>query len=404
MSSGNHQKLRRARSIVLGNVHWFLSGILAAAIVPAFLSVHLPLAVNWGRLIPIYWVGLAVRAVLVAVVLFVVGFPLEQTLRPLFIHYKNQKSRIPFFVLFAAGMIWKFGLITGITLVVLGVALAELVDRANGDLVHLWHQFRPVFPPAAYFFFGLILVFAYNDFIASTKDPGAYDWLFLKMDFYLGFRPSLSALAHATAKHLPAWGLHFAEYIYYAMFNQIGAALIILAMHSGTKQALRFVGTLLTAYYLALILFFFWPSMGPFYTCPNHFEQFSNSLATYGSQLGAVFKYHLLNTNRAFSQVDTDYFIAFPCLHIAQPLIVLWFLRRWKRITIVLLLYDLILLPSILLLEWHYFVDVIGGLIVAAIAIWLNRARDQQPSNRRHTKKELTEVESITSAAPVIVG
>jgi membrane-associated phospholipid phosphatase len=68
-------------------------------------------------------------------------------------------------------------------------------------------------------------------------------------------------------------------------------------------------------------------------------------------------------------RISTDYFIGFPCMHIAQPLIVMWFLRRWKRMLIVLCAYDALLIVSILLLEWHYLVDIIGGVLVAAISI-----------------------------------
>jgi len=364
------------RHMLSGNVHWLVSALLVALIVPAFLSAHLPLAVNWGRLIPIYWVGLSVRSIFLAAILFLIGFPRQVTLQPLWNHFKQQKARLPFFVLFAAAMVWRFGVITGIMLVVLAAVVAELVDRAKGNLWVICRQTLPIFAPALYFFLGLILVFAYNDFIAAVKDPGAYDWLYLKIDAYLGFRLSVSELAHRITTYLPSWAPNTVEFIYYGMFNQLGAALIIVAMHSGTKQALRCVGTLLTCYYIALLLFYFWPSMGPFYTCPHHFERFSQSLATYGSQLGAVFKYQLLLHNRGLSQVDTDYFIAFPCLHIAQPLVVLWFLRRWKRILAVLIAYDIVLIFAILLLEWHYFVDVIGGVLVAALAIWLNHKSD----------------------------
>ena len=68
-------------------------------------------------------------------------------------------------------------------------------------------------------------------------------------------------------------------------------------------------------------------------------------------------------------RISAGYFIAFPCMHIAQPLIVMWFLRRWKRMLIVLCAYDCLLIVSILLLEWHYVVDIIGGILVAGIAI-----------------------------------
>jgi hypothetical protein len=99
-------------------------------------------------------------------------------------------------------------------------------------------------------------------------------------------------------------------------------------------------------------------------------------LATYDYQQNAVLKARLLTTSyKQFNTINADYFIAFPCMHIAQPLIVMWFLRRWKRITYALILYDVVLVPAILLLEWHYLVDVIGGILVAGAAIGLASIR-----------------------------
>lgn len=67
--------------------------------------------------------------------------------------------------------------------------------------------------------------------------------------------------------------------------------------------------------------------------------------------------------------IDTDYYIAFPCMHIALPAIALWFVRPWKRIVVALAVYDAMLFIAILLLEQHYLVDLIGGLVVAAISL-----------------------------------
>jgi hypothetical protein len=368
------EKAARSAPFAAVEFHWIATGLLAIFVVPAFLALKLPLSVNWARLLTIYWVGLSLRSVVFAVLLMVIGLPFHRTLTPLWAHYKSQKARFVFFIVFAAGMIWKFGLFTGVVMIVLAILLGEIVDRAQGDLNAIVGNLKPLIQPSIYLFLGLVMVFAYNDVIATIRKPSAYDWLYLKMDSYLLGGSSVSAIAHSLIRRMPTSAV-WAELVYYGMFNQIGAALILLGVYVGRKEAVRYVGTLLTAYYLGLLLFFLWPSMGPFYICPSHFSEFPKFLKTYGSQIGMVQKAQLLATNRSLSQVDTDYFIAFPCLHIAQPLIVAWFLRRWKRIMIFLLAYDVLLIPAILLLEWHYVVDLIGGVALAWLAILLNQPR-----------------------------
>lgn len=364
-------KQRSLVSFAALDLHWIAGLLLGVVVVPAFLFLKLPLSVNWGRLVTIYWVGLSLRSIAFAAVLLVIGLPLQQTLTPVWEHYKKQKPRFAFFVIFAIAMLLQFGPISGLVLIVLAVVLGEIVDRTHGDLNAITQLLTPILLPSVYLFFGLVLVFAYNDVIASIRNPSAFDWLYLKLDSYLLAGSSVSAIAHFLIRRAPGSAV-LSEIVYYGMFNQIGAALIIVTVYSSGKQALRYVGTILTAYYIGLVLFLLWPSMGPFFTCPNHFSEFPKFLRTFGAQAGMAAKAHLLATDRSLSQVDTDYFVGFPCLHIAQPLIVLWFLRPWKRIVIFLVAYDILLVPAILLLEWHYVVDLIAGVAVAWIAIWLN--------------------------------
>ena len=338
MPVANSDPPRAMRSTSFAGVefHWIATCLFAALVVPLFLAAKLPLSVHWPRLVSIFWVGLSLHSVAFAVLLMVIGFPIHQTLGPVWTHYKAQKPRLVFFVIFAIIMILQFGLLSGFVLIVLAVVLGELVDRTRGDLNAIVNLIKPLLVPSVYLFLGLVMVFAYNDLIATVKNPSAYDWLYLKMDSYLLGGSSVSAIAHSLIRRMPSSAV-WSEVIYYGMFNQIGATLIVLAIYAGSKEAARYVGTLLTAYYLGLVLFFLWPSMGPFYTCPGHFSEFPNFLRTYGSQLGMAQKAQLLATNRSLSQVDTDYFVAFPCLHIAQPLIVAWFLRKWRRIVVFLL-------------------------------------------------------------------
>jgi hypothetical protein len=67
--------------------------------------------------------------------------------------------------------------------------------------------------------------------------------------------------------------------------------------------------------------------------------------------------------------IGFDYYIALPCMHFVQPLIVLWFLRDRGRIFWLVLIYDVGLIASVLLLEQHYVVDLLAAPPVAFLAL-----------------------------------
>ena len=56
-------------------------------------------------------------------------------------------------------------------------------------------------------------------------------------------------------------------------------------------------------------------------------------------------------------------------MHVALPLISIWFLREWRRVIMILAVFDMLLVASILLLEWHYIIDLFAGVLVAALAV-----------------------------------
>jgi hypothetical protein len=350
-------------------LYWIVTACSGVLLVVGCHFEGLPLRLNWPLLIRAFWGGMTVGAIFAATLLYLIGFPLSQTVRPVWIHYKQQKLRIPVFVVFATWMLLHFGVALGGVIIVDGLVLAELMDRSRGSFDMIAAVLRSVAGPAVYLFFGLVAVFCYNDLIASMKFIGAYDAFFLKLDSFLMNGLSISGLAHSMATRLPIQVFEMAEFIYFGMFGQVSAGLVLTALCLGRRESFRYVGTILTAYAISLALFYLWPTIGPFYTCSSHSLPHVR-LASYEYQQYAVQRAHLLAvSSKQFNTINADYFIAFPCMHIAQPLIVMWFLRRWKRITYALIVYDIVLVPAILLLEWHYLVDVIAGIMVAAAAI-----------------------------------
>ncbi len=51
----------------------------------------------------------------------------------------------------------------------------------------------------------------------------------------------------------------------------------------------------------------------------------------------------------------------------------------------------MLLVASILILEWHYFADMLGGIAIAAVVIWIvgNMAEERPPATA-HVNNKLT--------------
>lgn len=340
-------------------------------LIPAFVHTRLAPTVDWATLLGQYWLGLGARAIFCATFLYGAQHP--AILKTIWARAMQQPGRFIVALVFSALMVFIFGVALGSVVAIDGFALAELLDSSEGRLDRFTSAIKPLVLPAVYLFLGLVMVFTYNDLAACLVRMDSYDWLYLKLDSWIA-PTSVSDLSRSVLTHASPWLLHAIEFIYYGMFGQIGAGLIVVSMTAGKRQGVRYVGTIMTAYFVALALFFAWPSMGPFYTCTSHFTTFPASLSTYGIQQTAILKAKLLAapSYRPFNKIETDYFIAFPCMHVAQPLIVLWFLRRYKRMAVILVCHDILLVPAILLLEWHYYSDLVGGVLVTGAAIYLN--------------------------------
>lgn len=161
--------------------------------------------------------------------------------------------------------------------------------------------------------------------------------------------------------------------IYALLFSLTGGCLYILALREGRAAALRFVGAIATAYYLALIAFYFIPATGPYYLSilahDGHFVR--------PDQISFVTMLQSMPAGIRPTVIGTDYFIALPSLHMVQPLIAIWMTRKWKPIAVFLAVFAIVQIPAILLLQEHYVVDLIAGFPFAAAAIWIvNRAPD----------------------------
>lgn len=307
-------------------LHVLLTVVLAILMFPLLRHFNLPTTFAWYEFLRQYWVTLGIESLLLSIVLYALGNP-----RDLIAALADRGQRIPF------------------------------PDR----------QVLAIFVPAAYFFVVFFLVLAYNDIIAAARFDGSGDALLLSADSFLLHGHAVRDLAHWAASHLSTAQIELLEVVYFGMFPQIGAAIVLLGMKEGFGRAWHFVGALSTAYYIALLLFWLIPATGPYYGCIDHGSAWSSEFMVVQSQ--GFFVQTLKNIGHlARANIGTDYFIALPCMHLVQPLIVLWFLRSNRRVLWALAVYDVILVASILLLEQHYAVDLLGAIPVAVFAVMLS--------------------------------
>jgi len=349
--------------------HYWIGLLLALALVPTLRFENLPLKFDWITLGVAFWILLAAQSIFAAVLLCLIGLPREQVLKPFLAHYRVNLLRIIPLLLFFAILAWSTGWLRALVLAVDAVAVLELLNRYKAQ--GLRHAAAAVLVPAAYLFFGFLMVLAYNNVIVSVRNNFATDPALAAIDHWLLRGHSVSELSHWALQALPLGFFKALEFIYFGMFLQIGATLIFLALNEGKMRTLQFVGTILMSYYLALIIFYIWPAQGPYTLCPAHFSRFPTSLQSYNIQATLIPHALALFHHARITRISTDYFIAFPCMHIVQPIIVLWFLRPWRRILFALSAYDLFLVAAILMLEMHYVIDILVALPVAGLSIAL---------------------------------
>ena len=355
----------------ISNLHFACTALLAILAVPAIRHLHLSTRINWRSIILFYWVTLGYRSVLYAMAFCVLGLPLRQTVAPLIARYRKEKLRIVFAVAFLVVLYLVLPVTAAMILTVDALFIVELAERCKSEGVY--RKAASIFVTAAYLFFGITLVIIYNDIIVATRFPISYDAVLNQLDTRVLLGQSVSSIAHAAFAILPPRLIRFFDFAYFQMFFVMGATLLVSA-YTSRPRGLQFAGACLTAYYLTLLIFYFWPTYGPYMYCNIHAADFPRNLTSYIFQTSGMPGLQAI-AQRKTQYLGTGYFIAFPSMHIGLPVIAMGFMRNWRRVFWCLALYTCVLSCAVVILEWHYALDVLGGLVVAAIALALVTAK-----------------------------
>lgn len=367
VSSWDTRPRKLARPVAF---HTVLAVTATVMLLPALRAARFPFSLDWSPL-ALSYIGIGFQSVVLAAILVALQHP--RVLMRFGQRLVQSKARVVLLGAFALVLTFLTGVVAAALSVIFAIAVDEFIAESRSPGKHPARHIASLLPAISYLFLGLVLAFVYTNIIVRLRFFGSYDEVFNHADRLL-FRITVPDLAHRVHAALPAWCFAALNAIYYGMFAQIGAALLICGLRSGARRALQFVGAILVAYFLSLTIFYIWPSHGPYYLCSDHFQHvawLNGNVGAYTTQRNLLANAQYLWQGLPVRQIPTGYYVAFPCMHIAQPLIVLWFLRRWKVMLGALAIYDVILVSAIVLLEWHYMVDLLGGAAVATLAIVL---------------------------------
>lgn len=213
--------------------------------------------------------------------------------------------------------------------------------------------------------------------------PGLYDHLFYAADraLFLGHDP-----LKLISSFRPHWFITLMHRSYFFLFFFISFGLSGSLFFGSARYMERSVLALALAYIIGLAGYYLAPSVGPaFYD--DTYELFRHTA-------NSVVKMWLYNAYIDFCQrpytasvAPFQGLAAFPSLHVAQIAVFIYYLWGCEKFLVGLLaLPALLLTVATVYLGWHYVVDLPAGLLVAYLAIRLERYL----SRRREPAKFLT--------------
>lgn len=210
---------------------------------------------------------------------------------------------------------------------------------------------------------GFLSMVAFNVFLAILTYAGtplntalADSWL-MTCDSAMGI--DLPAIVQWMAAHPGLKAMFDAAYPSVMLSTLL--ALIVLGLDSHQHRLQEFVLQFMIAGLLTTLVYFLLPAAGPF--------------ASYGyeprpDQQRFLDHFYALRSGdlKVVSLSSLEGLITFPSFHTSWALLLAWGFRHSRWLCIPMLILNLMVVVSTLTTGWHYGTDVVGGVVVAAIA------------------------------------
>ncbi len=178
------------------------------------------------------------------------------------------------------------------------------------------------------------------------------------------FGGQLPSIWLQTSLYRPAavqWQDVFTTWVYFAHYR---APLVVglLWWFKNRAEYHRFAAALLTLCALAFVTYTVMPTIPPWLGVPGSIHEIAQETIGKLNVPGQLFS--------VYTHRDYNLYAAFPSLHAAFPVVLVYYgWLRWRFLGAWLLLYASLVGMSIVYLGEHYVVDILGGVTYAIIAI-----------------------------------
>lgn len=204
--------------------------------------------------------------------------------------------------------------------------------------------------------FSVLIAFDTIGELVPYLNPEDIDTVLLTLDYsILGFYPYVYFDKVATPVLTELMQISYC--FYYILPFLIGFYLI----KNGNKQEFyRALFLVLFCYYLSYIGYMLFPALGPRYSIPHLFQ----------NELNGLFLAHKIkNFLNVLEGIKRD---AFPSGHVAISLVVLFLMLKYsKKLFWISFIPVLLLILSTIYCRYHYFIDVLGGIVLSVVTLVL---------------------------------
>lgn len=224
----------------------------------------------------------------------------------------------------------------------------------------------------------VIILFGGASYVFTLFKAGLFhltipnDMAIVRAEAVLFGQPDLYVRFAEFGQNLGLEGIKLLESIYFQFFAHMVLVSVYLGALGNDTERHRYVFSLVLCYLIGAFSYYLLPALGPVFHDPARFT-FLKQTAPTASYIQGILLRNTVAASRQFhglGKLDVYGFIAcMPSLHIAHEAIMLYFCRHSILLFGVSMTFFLATCVSVLVLGWHYLLDIPAGILVAAIVI-----------------------------------